>query len=338
MGIDGEAVVRATVTQAFSSLPEMEAAGYAGWPAVEVSIDEVLWQASPNQILPAPVLTPNEKVVMNASHPTPELAIGDEYLLYLSYIDIPVHWAVMFATDLKGNPVPGYDTPETRKSLQRLLLPGETSADLVDALVEFSKERNEALRSGSAHSATGPRTRHWLGEEAADPLEVFVSDWNATPPDHRYLPLDPSDLPAGAEEALGVLFVPYEIAVIDNDGTLADVDTLSIRFPDVGILGDFLVDHDTGITTIIGYGPQGLAGMLQAHPTAAPDTPAPNARTLGTIDPTRRRGPIDPNDEGVTAVVTITAGTATIQVVGRDEYDQAIMNLQHRIETAPTKP
>jgi hypothetical protein len=55
---------------------------------------------------------------------------------------------------------------------------------------------------------------------------------------------------------------------------------------------------------------------------------------LGIIDPAQRRGPSDPNEEGVYAVVTITDGDVEIRIVGRYDYDQTIADLQDRIEDA----
>ncbi len=325
-GISGDAVLEATVLATFERLPAMPQRS-----GQKVRVERVLWDANGAAVQGSEIET------RNVFHPVFEP--GNRYLLFLSYFPgDPVEWSVKFATDLEGNPVPGYDTPDTLESLDRLLFPGETKADLIDALVEFSKERNAWLaaegRAQASLPQTGRRSRHWLGDQAIDPLSSFVDRWTSNPPDRRYLPLDISEIPNGAEEALGMIFVPYEIVVIDNDAALADIDSLALRFPGVGILGNFVVDHDTGVTTIAGWAPEGLIATLEATGTA-PGTP----KALGNIDPAHRRGPIDSNQDGVYAVVTIEAGTVDVRVVGQDEYDQTIAELQDRIESAqPSQP
>lgn len=318
--VSGDGVFEVTVSETNTPLPQTDRRGE------RFQVERVLWNADQAAI------EGSEIVAENFLHP--RFDEGGRYLIFVSHFPgDPVEWAVMFATDLEGTPVSGYDTPETRESLQRLLFPGETKADLIDALVEFSQERAAWLAAETAARdglpQTGRRSRHWLGRETSDPLQVFLDQWTATPPDRRSLPVDISDLPTGAEEALGMNFVPYEVVVIDTDGSLADVDTLALRFGGVGILGDFVVDHDTGVTTILGWAPEGRIAALEAGP-AAPGEP----HALGTIDPEHQRGPINPNDEGVTAIVTITGGTADTRIVGRYEYDQTIVDLRDRIENA----
>lgn len=349
-GMAAQAVVEATV----SDIGAVPADAFrAGEDRVIVTLTHVDWQGVLNPEYPSPELRRGdsvEAILFTSASLVDELIPGSSYVFFLGYTynvsgeTTRTTWSVQLVLTSSGDLVKAYDTPATRDVLNAILYPWETTADVRTALIEFNAQQVAELRAYPSERGVSSRTsrvrdlaRSLAGESTAmaeDPAAV----WSKLSAEERYLPSDPTDVPRWMEATLGVKLVPYEVLVIgDTAALLTGIDSLSLLFPDAGIMGRHIVDHVTGITGIAGMGPAGWDARLVAWTTAeAGDLSAQPKLTLLAAPSIEKA---IPTDEGVTMVIDLRAKPSpTIEVLTRAEFDQLILDLEPSLSKQETDP
>ena len=325
---------------------------FAGAPLVRLAITKPLWQAelvpeARNERFPAELLHPAETIDVIEDFPTgalDQLVPGETYVFFLSYAyhaKTDPFWTLSLVVHPDGTLLPAYDTEVSRNVLAAVLAPGETRSDVIDALIEYT-EQTRAELTGHRPPATSSRTSRVAAlyqkaaEERTAPTAVPPPPdeaWKALPPERRYLPADPVDTPPWIEDAVGAHLVPYEILVIHDDTLPTGVESLSLLFDDVGLLGRHVVDHATGITAISGMAPADTPARLVAWTAGALDA-APD-RTLAPLSPLRLLGP---DGTEITAIIDLRGDTPWIRTLTRDAFDTEILRLQDRLSRQTGDP
>lgn len=323
---------------------------WEGEDRASLRLGSVEWQGVLNPDYPAPILQPGDEIEVVIVAPdalVSELVPGSSYLFFLGHgyqASGETTWFVELVTDLDGNLVAAYDTSATQAVIGAVLLPGETKEDAASALIEFNAQQVTELRAYPQERGVSSRTSRVRklaeskGDEGAVPVGDPSETWSRTSASERYLPSDAADVPEWMSGVLGAELVPYEVLVIgDAEGLMADVDSLSLFFPEAGIMGRHIVDHVTGITGISGMAPEGWRANLVAWTldqsgdlNAQPDVsvlvlPATNKAVL--------------TDEGVTIVIDLrTKPTPAVDLLSRESFDKLILELQPALSKQEADP
>jgi len=313
--------------------------------ALTAEVTRVHWQSSDSlvidgQELDLPFPSAGDVVVSQAQN-AHDYVTGSTYTLFLARVgvsDVSVPWSAYLGLEADGSPVAG--TSELiADELNAILMPSEDVSDLLDALIELMIENEgvqRAIQLGAPTPPPSPRLRQLLDLRSSDiptptdELAMFLD----TPPDHRQLGPLPEDIPEGADEALGVSWVPAE-ALFQYDTAMADrFGAFGLSTP-VGIVGPFSVDAGSEFMVVLGQRGKGQGVDVIAWPrtenSTYEDVPF---EVLGSVSVAQipildREAPLG----GYGAVVVdLRDGLARIVALGRTEYKLLVNSLA---ESAP---